>query len=91
MELAAPMTSPLATMMADKGPVWQRIIERHGLTPVPFDKVAAWSFGDYVFGRAGDAIFSTTRIRQAGFHDIVDSEAMFLRLFDEFRTRKVIP
>jgi hypothetical protein len=28
---------------------------------------------------------------QAGFRDVAESEAMFLRLLDEFRARKVIP
>ncbi|PZR87560.1 MAG: NAD-dependent dehydratase [Stutzerimonas stutzeri] len=91
MELAPPMAIPLATMMADKGPVWERITAKHGLVPVPFAKVAAWSFGDYVFRCDWDVICSTTKIRQAGFHAVVDSEAMFLRLFNEFRARKVIP
>ncbi len=38
-----------------------------------------------------DFISSTTKIRQAGFHDAVDSEAMFLRIFTELRQRCVIP
>lgn len=91
MELAPPMPITLASMMADKGPVWDRIVARHGLEPVPFDKVAAWSFGDFILRCDWDVITSTTKIRQAGFQDVVDSEAMFLRLFDEFRARKVIP
>lgn len=91
MELAPPMPIPLGSMMADKGPVWDRIVAKHGLVPVPFEKVAAWSFGDFIFRCDWDVISSTTKIRQAGFHDVVDSEAMFLRLFDEFRARKVIP
>ena len=33
----------------------------------------------------------TLKIRQAGFHDSVRSEEMFLRLFQEFRDMKVIP
>ncbi|MCX8999400.1 SDR family oxidoreductase [Rhizobiaceae bacterium BDR2-2] len=91
MELAPPMPIPLAKMMADKGPLWDRIVAKHGLVPVPFETVASWSFGDFIFNCDWDVICSTTKIRQAGFQDVVDSEAMFLRLFDEFRARKVIP
>jgi hypothetical protein len=36
-------------------------------------------------------ISSTTKLRQAGFAETVDSEAMFLRMFEEFRRRRVIP
>ncbi|RWR31290.1 SDR family oxidoreductase [Sinirhodobacter populi] len=91
MELAPPMTISLTEMMADKGPIWDRIVEKHGLIPVPFDKVASWGFGDFIFRCDWDVISSTTKIRQAGFAPVVESEAMFLRLFDEFRARKVIP
>lgn len=31
-----------------------------------------------------------TKIQQAGFPDTVNSKAVFLRLFDKFRARKVI-
>jgi hypothetical protein len=91
MELAPPMAIPLTTTMADKGPVWQRIVEKHGLISVPYDKVAAWGFGDFIFRCDWDVVTSTTKIRQAGFSNVVDSEEMFPRLFEEFRTRKVIP
>ncbi|RWR34633.1 SDR family oxidoreductase [Sinirhodobacter populi] len=91
MEPAPPMPISLAAMMADKEPVWDRIVARHGLTPVPFGKIAAWGFGDYLFRRDWDVVFSTTKIRQAGFQGVVDSEAMFLNLFDAFRARKIIP
>ncbi|PLZ02646.1 NAD-dependent dehydratase [Burkholderia sp. WAC0059] len=91
MPLAAPMTIPLTTMMADKGGVWERIVARHGLVSVPYGQVASWAFGDFIFRCDWDVISSTTKIRQAGFHPVVDSETMFLQLFDEFRTRRVIP
>lgn len=91
MDPAEPMQISLSEMMADKGPLWEKIKERHGLVDVPFEKVAAWGFGDFIFNCDWDVISSTTRIRQAGFAPVVDSEQMFLRLIDEFRERKVIP
>ncbi|WP_265975636.1 SDR family oxidoreductase [Brucella intermedia] len=91
MELAPPMPISLTQMMADKGRVWDRIVAKHGLVPVPFEKVASWGFGDFIFNCNWDVISSTTKIRQAGFAPVVDSEDMFLRLFDEFRARKVLP
>lgn len=91
MDPAEPMPISLSEMMADKAPLWDRIKAKHGLVDVPFDKVASWGFGDFIFNCDWDVISSTTRIRQAGFADVVDSEDMFLRLIDDFRKRKVIP
>lgn len=91
MDPGEPMPISLTEMMADKGPLWDRIKAKHGLLDVPFDKVAAWGFGDFIFNCDWDVLSSTTRIRQAGFTRTVDSEEMFLTLFDEFRDRKVIP
>jgi len=91
MPLAEPQTLNLSAYMADKGPLWERMTAKYGLAPVPYEHVAAWGFGDFIFRCDWDVITSTTKIRQAGFHDVVDSTAMFLRLFDEFRTRKAIP
>jgi nucleoside-diphosphate-sugar epimerase len=91
MPLGEPQTLALAQYMADKGPLWQSLVERHGLQPVPYAQIASWGFGDFIFRCDWDVVSSTTRIRQAGFHDVVDSTDMFLRLFQEFRERKVIP
>ena len=33
----------------------------------------------------------TLKLRRHGFHDCVDSEEMFLRLFREFQERRLIP
>ncbi|WP_244851703.1 SDR family oxidoreductase [Caballeronia sp. SL2Y3] len=91
MPLAEPQTISLRDYMADKGPLWERMVKKYGLVDIPYEHVAAWGFGDFIFRCDWDVISSTTKIRQAGFHDVVDSTDMFLRLFDEFRERKAIP
>jgi nucleoside-diphosphate-sugar epimerase len=91
MPVGEPQMLSLTDYMADKGPLWDSLTQAHGLEPVPYAKVASWGFGDFVFRCDWDVISSTTRIRQAGFQDVVDSTEMFIRLFDEFRARKVIP
>ena len=53
--------------------------------------MAAWPFADYVFACDWDVMSDTLKIRLAGFHDCVDSEEAFLRLFQKFRDMKVIP
>lgn len=91
MATASPLPLKLATFMADKAPVWQRIVQKHGLLPYGFETIAAWGFGDFIFNCGYDVISATTKLRQAGFAEVVDSEEMFLRMFAEFRRRRVIP
>lgn len=91
METGWPLPMKLSDFMADKGPVWQRIVQKHGLKPYAYETIAAWGFGDFIFNCGYDVISSTTKLRQAGFSQMVDSEAMFLGMFAQFRRMKVIP
>ena len=38
-----------------------------------------------------DVISSTTKARQCGFHEVVDSEEMFVRLLGRLRRERVVP
>jgi hypothetical protein len=91
MEVGPVRTVKLAQVMADKGPVWDRIIAKYGLQPFRFEQIAAWPFGDFVFTPDYDMISDMGKARRYGFGDAVDSEEMFLRLWTEFRRKKVIP
>jgi nucleoside-diphosphate-sugar epimerase len=91
MELAQPQTIPLSVMMADKGDVWNEIVRTHQLREIPFGKAAAWPFGDFIFGCDYDVMSDTTKLRKFGFHDVQDSEEMFLNLLREFRAERIIP
>ena len=84
-------TVDLTEYMADKESVWQRVVAKHGLAPRPLDQAAMWSYWRHLWTPDWDIVSSTTKARQHGFHDIVDSEAMFFRLFDHFRAMKVFP
>lgn len=84
-------TIPLTEFMADKEPLWQRIVEKHGLRPIPYRDLVAWPFADYVFGCDWDVMSDTLKIRAAGFHDYVRSDEMFLRLFQKFRELRAMP
>jgi len=46
---------------------------------------------DYVFGCAWDVMSSVTKSRLHGFHDVVDSEAMFVWLLRRFRAERIVP
>jgi hypothetical protein len=82
---------PLAAMMADKGPLWQRIVAKHDLRPIPYDQLVSWAYGDFVFTPDYDSISSMTKARRYGFRKVVDSAEMFIRLFDELRADRIIP
>lgn len=84
-------TEPRCAIMADKAPLWDAMVQKHGLKPYPFDEIAAWPFGDYVFGRNWDVMSSVTKCRRYGFHDVVDSQEMFERLLARFRAERIVP
>lgn len=91
MPWAPPQRISLATFMADKAPVWDRLLAEHGLQPMPFSEVGDWSFADWAFATDWDYLMSDVRRIQAGFTEVVDSEEMFLRLLESFRRDRVIP
>lgn len=91
MPWAEPQTISLTAQMADKAPLWETMIRKYGLQPFAFDQVAAWPFGDYVFGSDWDVMSNLTKSRQHGFHDVVDSEEMFVRLLGQFRRERIVP
>ena len=91
LEPAPPLPIPLAEMMADKGPVWDRLVEAHGLRPHPYEQVVSWGFGEFVFRIGYDVISDTTKSRLFGFHEVADTEAMFARMFQELRALRYIP
>lgn len=84
-------TIRLAEFMADKAPLWQAIVARHGLQPNAYESLAAWPFADYVFGCDWDVMTSTIKIRKAGFHDCLDSEDAILALLARMRDARTIP
>lgn len=90
LDVAPPLPMSLATVMADKEPLWNEMAATYGLT-ASYDEVSSWNFGDFVFGLDYDMFADSSKIRRAGFHEYVETERMFLDIFAEFRERKVIP
>jgi nucleoside-diphosphate-sugar epimerase len=81
----------LATVMGDKQPVWDEIVARHELAPTAYRDVSSWAFGDGVFSWDYDLIADGSKARRHGFHEYVETAKMFTRVFDEMRSRKIIP
>ncbi|MDY7106696.1 MAG: SDR family oxidoreductase [Actinomycetota bacterium] len=91
LDVAPPLPMSLADVMADKAPLWARMVERHGLVDHGYDAVSSWAFGDAVFGWDYDMIGDGSKARRFGFAEHVETGAMFDRLFGELRTRRIIP
>lgn len=91
MPVAGPEPHSLVQFMADKAPLWDAMVNKHGLEPYRFAEVVAWPFGDYVFNCDWDVMTSVTKSRQHGFEAVVDSEEMFARLLRRFRAEKIVP
>lgn len=81
----------LQEMMADKGPVWDDLVKRHGLRGYRYDEVASWGFGDAVLKTPYDNITSTIKARRDGFTPCIDTEQMFVELFQSLVDNRVIP
>ncbi|TWT15594.1 SDR family oxidoreductase [Reyranella sp. CPCC 100927] len=91
LDVAPPLPLSLDTVMADKEPVWNAMVARHGLQRLAYQDVSSWRFGDFVFSWDYDMFADGSKARRFGFHDYVDTEAMFLGIFDDFRRRRIIP
>jgi nucleoside-diphosphate-sugar epimerase len=91
MEVGPRRNISLVKFMADKGPVWDRIVAKHGLRPHAYKDIVTWAYGDFVFTPEYDVISSTMKARRYGFHECVDTDEMFVRLWNEMRAGRIIP
>jgi hypothetical protein len=86
-----PRHMKLATWMADKGPVWDRIVARHGLKPRSLESLTSWEFADFVFAKEWDLLTDTGLLRRAGFNACVDTIAMIRDQLDQYRDARLLP
>ena len=91
LNMGQPQKIKLTQMMADKGSFWDELVDKHGLQKIPYEELVGWEYGDFVFTPEFDVISSMTKARQYGFTEVIDSEEMFIRQFDELRANKIIP
>ena len=91
-----PSETSLSNFLAQQQSAWAAIAAKHRLVGFPFEHAARWAKGDYT-GRNSrlacehDIIADTLRLRKTGFNEVLDSEAMFLRIFEQLRNARVIP
>ena len=95
MKPGLPHPMSLAVVMADKGPVWARIAERHQLRPHSLEALigSSWQFADFAFSRPGQtsSLLSTIKIRQAGFHDCIDTADMLDQWLERLQRERILP
>ena len=91
MPVGDPQTVALVQHMGEQAPVWENMVQKYGLKSVNYGNLAAWPFADYVFGVEWDVMSDVTKSRMYGFHDVVDTEQMFVRLLQRFRDEKIVP
>jgi nucleoside-diphosphate-sugar epimerase len=91
LDVAPPLPMSLDVVMADKEPLWNAMVEKYGLERTAYKDVSSWRFGDAVFSWDYDMFADSSKARRFGFHEFVDTEAMFLNIFNDFRQRKIVP
>jgi hypothetical protein len=91
MPCGVPRNIKLAIWMADKEPVWERIVARHELEPRSLGSLASWEFGDFVFEKEWDILSDTGRLRRAGFNACVDTTAMIRDQLNKYRDARLLP
>jgi nucleoside-diphosphate-sugar epimerase len=91
MDVADPVPLSLATYMADKKPVWDALVKKYNLKPIPYEQLVTWAFGDFIFHSEFDNISNTIKARRAGFHECIDTEDMFSEFFTKLRAMKIFP
>lgn len=84
-------TVRLAETMAGKAPLWDRIVEEHGLVPQPFEDVAVWPYGDHLFTPHWDMVSSIDKLCAHGFTQTVETKQPFISAFAALRAARFIP
>lgn len=65
--LAGPRPTSLASFMADKGALWEKIVRKHGLKKTALSDMGSWSFADATLAPHWDQIASVQKLRVHGF------------------------
>ncbi|OKP86861.1 NAD-dependent dehydratase [Paenibacillus helianthi] len=91
LDTAPPLPMSLSVVMEDKEQLWNGMVEKYGLEPNSYQDVSSWGFGDFVFSWDYDFFADGSKARRFGFHEFIETEVMFMRIFADFRSRKIIP
>ncbi len=78
--------------------VWQRVVEKHRLRPIPLPELLGEShhYADLCFAHGAaeppaPTYLSTVKIREAGFNGVWNTEASFCHWLSDLMTRRILP
>jgi nucleoside-diphosphate-sugar epimerase len=91
LETAAPVPLTLARHMADKGPLWRELADRHGLAEPDLDRLVGWGFGDFIFHTETDVISDVNKIYEHGFTERQNSTTSLLDAIDSLKRQRILP
>jgi len=91
METAPCQHVSLVSTMADKSELWDKIVERNQLRNYRMSDLTTWRFADYAFRNAFDQMSSQTKARQAGWHEMLDTEHTITDQLKRMRRDRIIP
>ena len=83
----------LAQAMPEHAAAWRDLAARHGLRYPDLAELVggSWQFLDAVLGGGRDTLVSTVKIRQFGFHECLDTEAMFTVQWRRLQAEGILP
>lgn len=90
LEWAPGVPLPLKDVMEDQEKVWETMREKYNLN-ADYKSVSSWAFGDFVLSWDYDFLSDSSKARRLGFHEYVNTEEMFYRIFDQFQRDRIIP
>ena len=85
------MPLTLARHMADKGPLWQGLAEKHGLAEADLGRLVGWGFGDFIFHTETDVISDVNKLHGYGFTERLNSTTSLLNAIDSLKRQRILP
>lgn len=98
MDPGQPEPERLGSSMPARAPEWDAIRKKYGLaSPNLADFVGeSFHYADFVMAHGAEggvppALVSTIKLRQAGFHEVMDTESMFRKWFADLQQLELLP
>lgn len=83
--------TPLEQQMVNAQATWSEIVAKHGLQNIPVNTLASWWHSDADLGRNIECFTDMTNSRTLGFTAYQPTPQSFFDVFDELRTKRIIP
>src|SRR5262249_1797759 len=82
---------PLERQLADAGPIWADIANRHGLIEPDLTRLVAVWHADANLARPIEVVTDMNKSRTLGFREYRATDESFFALFERLREERVIP